>query len=140
MKTLVAAMLLAGALAQFGGCPSLTRTTSVEMVNATGGLLEVELLYGSNQNTPEAVLEQTGNEVEFTIPNGESRRFTRDCNDIQAVRVRGNVRLVAGLGPSRTSRVYRDGSDFRCGDLIEFTFTTPTIPTELEISFSQRPR
>src|SRR5690606_11731752 len=102
--------------------------------NETDFPLEVVVLYDDEQNLPEQILEETGTESVFTLAPGEVRSVTRECDDLQIVRVSVDLQLLGGLGPSRTSRVYRDGDDFRCGNRIVFIYTAPAVPTRLELS------
>ena len=111
--------------------------TIVELENNTSGELEVTVFYSSVQEIPEEALEEA-NEVSFTIPAGECRSFSRDCDDIQAVKVDADVDLGGGLGPSNDTGVFRDGSHFGCGDVLHFTFTATIAPPELTINFDQR--
>jgi hypothetical protein len=109
--------------------------TIVELENNTGGELHVTVFYSSVQEIPEEALEEAS-ELSFTIPAGECRRFSRDCDDVQAVKIDADVDLAGGFGPSNDTGVFRDGSDFGCGDVLHFTFTASI--TELTIDFEQR--
>lgn len=136
MKILLSLTALATALPFFPGCP---RSTTVELVNDTDFPVEVRLFYDNDQEVPAELLEEFGNELEFTIPAGDTQTFSRDCEDFQAVMVHGDLMVAGNIGPSETTRVYRDGSDFGCDDIIRFTFTASEFATDLDISFSQRP-
>lgn len=134
-RALLPLLSLAALLA--GGCPFGSSLTTVALVNATAFPVEVRLYYGSNQNVLAAVLEETGTEVVETVPANSTVTFSRDCEDLQAIMIENaDLRIVGGIGPSQNTRVYRDGSDFGCGDRLTFTFTTSNFLTELEINFS----
>jgi hypothetical protein len=136
MKALLSLMAVTVSLPFFNGCP---RVTTVELVNHASSPVQVQVFYNDDQNTPKELLEATGHEVDFTIPAGGIETFSHDCNAFQAVIVHGDLHIVGDIGPSKTSDVFRDGSDFGCGDTITFTFTAPVLPTELNIEFDQRP-
>lgn len=111
--------------------------TIIELQNDTGGELHVTVFFSSVQEIPEEALEEA-NEVSFTIAAGDCRRFSRDCDDIQAVKIDADVDLAGGLGPSDDTGVFRDGTHFGCGDVLHFTFTATIVPAELTIDFEQR--
>jgi hypothetical protein len=111
--------------------------TSVELENNADGTLQVTVFFDDDQNILEDLLENQ-EQVSFTIPQGESRSFSRDCEDLQAVKVEADVQLVGGLGPSDSTGVFRDGSDFGCGDTLHFTFTSVAVPADLNIDFEVR--
>jgi hypothetical protein len=137
MKPLFAASVVASAL-PLGACPFGPQVTTVELRNNTAFPVETRVLYDDDQNILEDVLEEIGNELELTIPAGGAQVISRDCDDLQAIRVEGDLQIIGGLGPSTTSNVYRDGDDFGCGDTLTFTFTAPAVPTDLDVSFVAR--
>jgi len=62
--------------------------------------------------------------LNFVIPPGGTRTFIRSCDDLQAIVLDdADLLILAGIGPETNTDVLRDGDDFRCGDLIEFTFS-----------------
>lgn len=141
-RALCSALLTAVVLA--GGCDiSLdlgglfgSGETRVRLVNTGDFDVEVELYIGNQQEVLEAVLVATGEYVAVTVPAGETVTLTRDCDDLQAIIIDyAEVNLLLGLGPTQNTRVYRDGSDFDCGDRLTFTFSYPSFPTELNIDF-----
>lgn len=134
MKSSSLGLLLALAPLLFG-CPQ--DQTTIELQNDAGGELSVTVFYSSNQDIPEEALEEAQS-ASFVIAAGECRKFSRDCDVIQAVKIEADVDLGAGLGPSGSSDVFRDGTDFGCGDILHYTFTSTVIPPALTIDYSQR--
>lgn len=117
-----------------GGCPSLQPDTSAELVNNTSGNVRVRIFYSSEQDVPEDLLETLGDSTEIDLAAGETRVFSRDCDALQALLVHGELDLIGNLGPEESTRVYRDGSDFGCGDRLVFRFTQDLLGTDLDIS------
>ena len=112
--------------------------TTVRLVNTNDTFsVHVELYYGDDQNTLEAILTAVGTKREITIePNGV-QTFTVDCDDLQAIIIdRAALQIIAGIGPEADTGVYRDGTDFGCGDTLVFTFTGSLL--DLDISFTQQ--
>lgn len=136
MKRAFLALVGAAALLT-GGCPFGQSVTTVDLVNNTAFPVEVTLYYGSDQNVLAAVLPVSGTEVVETVPGNSRVRLSRNCDDLQAIVIdNADLQIVGGIGPSQDTRVYRDGSDFGCGDTLTFTFTTSNFLTELEINFA----
>lgn len=125
---LSAILLLNALLLVSAGCNTLlgligASQTTVRLVNNGDFPIRVEVVYSSDQNLLKDVLEQVGTSIEFTISAGQTAEFSRDCDDLQAVAIRAaDLQLVGSIGPETDSDVERDGSDFGCGDTIEFTF------------------
>ena len=125
-----------------GGCGALGDLfslggTRVRLVNATDYTVEVTMYLGDEQLLPEFLLTSTGDEVNVTIPAGSSRTVSRDCDALQAIVIdNAELSIIGDIGPTQDTDVYRDGDDFNCGDTLVFTFTAPSLPTELNISFS----
>jgi hypothetical protein len=115
-------------------------TTTVRIINGNGDFpFEVELFYDDDQNILEALLIENGTERNFTIPPGESRSFTVDCDELQAVIINdANLSVIGEVGPSQQGDVLRDGDDFNCGDTIVYTLTGTLVPPEVEIAVSVR--
>lgn len=129
-------------LAPLAGCGSLLQLlnlnrVTVRLVNDTDFPLTVELYVGDDQNTLESVLTSTGERITLTISARQTGTFDRDCDALQAIVISdADLSYILGVGPSQSTRVYRDGSDFNCGDTLTFTFTNPNLTT-LSISFSR---
>lgn len=110
------------------GCDALldiirTSTITVELVNNGDFDVDVELYYDDTQEIPEALLTETGTMLEFTILPGQTQRFTRSCDDLQALIIDdADLRVIGGVGPEADTGVLRDGDDFSCGSTIRFTF------------------
>jgi hypothetical protein len=136
---LIGAMLLASVPWIIGGCLSPNNTT-VNLVNLADFPVDVTLFYDDNQNTPEAILVDVGRERQFRVQPGATSSFFDNCNSLQAIVIqKAELSIVGSIGPSTSSRVYRDGTDFGCGNTITFTFTQSVLATDLNIGFSQQP-
>lgn len=129
------AVLIGLLLTAASGCDVISTGTTVRLINNTNYVLETIVLYHKEQLIPEFRLKDVGTEARYTIPAGETVTFSRDCDALQAIRVEGDLKILFGLGPSKTSRVYRDGTDFGCNDTLTFTFTTNSLGTSLNIAF-----
>jgi len=111
--------------------------TTVRLVNNADFDVEVQLFYHDDQNVLEEILEEVGTEINRTLAPGDAVSISRDCDDLQAVFIRdADLNIVGGLGPEADTDVFRDGSDFGCGDTITFTFTQNDLATELNINVS----
>lgn len=134
---------LVAALLPLAGCGALAgllgpSQTSVSLVNSTNDPIEIKLFYHDDQNVlTQDLLKTFGEERDFTIQAGQTQTFSIDCDQLQSIFIddaKLNV-LSLPVGPSTDTEIYRDGSDFNCGDTLTFTFTAPPIPTELNVSF-----
>lgn len=127
-SAIFAGAILAATGFSMGGCGLLGTLipqplTTVRLVNNSDFDVRVTVVYDDEQDTPRAALVEFGNALEFTLAPGESTSFSRDCDQIQAITLdNAELRVVGGFGPSFDSDVFRDGDDFGCGDVIEFTF------------------
>jgi hypothetical protein len=102
--------------------------------------VSVHLFYGDEQATIKDLLEAFGEEVDVDVPAGETRTISEVCTELQAVFIKeAKLNLGLGIGPTEDTRVYRDGTDFGCGDTIRFTFTANVLETNIDISFAQNP-
>ncbi len=119
------------------GCPLLQPRTTVELFNDSEFPVEVRLFVDDDQLIPEEVLEETNAVVSTVLEPGETYSYARNCEDIQAVLVRGDAQIIGGLGPSEQTSVFRDGDDFGCGALLEFRFRVDNLGTNLDIDFSR---
>jgi hypothetical protein len=99
--------------------------------------VHVTVVYNDEQDTPRAALTEFGTALEFTLAPGETTSFSRDCDQIQAITLdNAELRVFGGVGPSFDSDVFRDGSDFGCGDVIEFTFDHSDILVDFDAQMS----
>lgn len=141
-RMMAAAVVVAcGAIA---GCDTLLgilqgNTVTVELVNSGSFPVSVVLYVGENQNAFEGVLIGLGEKIELTVSAGQTQSFTRDCDDLQAIVLsNADLQIIGEIGPEVSTRVYRDGSDFNCGDTLVFTFAHPILPTRLDVDFESR--
>jgi hypothetical protein len=97
---------------------------TVSLVNASEYSVEAKIFIHDEQDIPEVLLTELGDELNFTIPAGATETFTRSCDDLQAIVIDdADLLVLVGLGPEANSDVLRDGHDFRCGSRIIFTFS-----------------
>jgi len=140
MRTAALAIVLVPLLSGCGDLSNLfsPSETTVALVNDGEFPVEVKLYTHTDQNVLEALITTVGTERSYTVPAGETRMFTLDCDDLQAIYIdEAELSVLGSIGPTQNSdQVYRDGTDFNCGDTILFTFTHPTLPTSLSIEFS----
>ncbi len=137
-KLLMAALGLVGTV----GCGAVIDlaqpdTTAVELVNDGEFDVDVTLYISDNQETIEELLTETGTKLEYWVPAGDTVRFSRDCDVLQAIVIENaELMLVGEIGPETGSEVLRDGSDFFCGDTIVFTFTHSGAIVDFDVSTS----
>ncbi len=111
-----------------------TRTT-VRLVNSTDFPLTVEFRYSDDQLVLPFVLRDSGTRVERVIAANSEASYSDDCDALQAVVITAaDLDIAIGLGPGTDSRVYRDGTDFGCGDTLIFTFESDGI-LDLTVDF-----
>ena len=131
----VRCVALAGLTLALTGCDVLIgiitpTTVTVSLVNASDYDVDAKIFISDEQGLPEFLLTELaseihiGDELDFVIPAGETATFTRSCDKLQAIVVDdADLLVLVGLGPEAGSDVLRDGDDFRCGDIIIFTFS-----------------
>ncbi len=138
MRRIVLLLLGGIAVLTMGACPNPSNTTTVLLVNNADFPVTVRMFYSEDQYVLESVLERLGREIEFTVESGSTASFSRDCDELQAVFIKkAKLVLLGDVGPTASTRVYRDGSDFGCGDTATFTFTQAPLATGLNIAFSR---
>ncbi len=114
------------------------RQVTVELVNDTPFDVDVEMYYSDEQDIPEfALTSDLGTRIDRTVPAGEVDRFTRDCDQLQAIIIDKAV-LQSLLQPQEGTDVLRDGHEFGCGDTISFGFTSTSLGTNFEIATDVR--
>ena len=129
LARLVRCVALAGLILPLTGCDALVgiitpTTVTVSLVNTSDYDVDAKILISDEQDLPEFLLTELGDELDFTIPAGETVTFVRSCDELQAIVVDdADLLVLIGLGPEAGSDVLRDGDDFRCGDVIIFTFS-----------------
>lgn len=139
MKRLHPFIIAAAVATLSSGCGILSPSSvTVNLVNNGDFPVEVQIFVHDDQNVFQFLIEEVGEELNFSIPAGSMVSFTRDCDDLQAVMIADADLLVIGtlLSPEADTDVLRDGSDFGCGDTLTFTFTHPDIPISLSIDFN----
>lgn len=117
----------------------LAGPSTVRVMLVNNGQFDVEgtLFYGDQQEAPNIVLTEFGEELDFTVPSGESNTFVRTCDDLQAIVIDDADLLILGdIGPETNSDVLRDGDDFSCGDTIVFTFDHSGILVDFDVTVS----
>jgi hypothetical protein len=131
-RTILVAILWFG----ITGCGLLRpSSTEVELVNNGDFTVEVRIFISDEQKIPAGLIDDLGDELNFTVAAGQRETFSRSCDDLQAVVVdEADLQVALGLGPDASSEVLRDGTDFGCGDGIRFTFTHNEVLTDLQIS------
>ena len=131
---------LAGILIGTAGCDSLLglislNTVTVMLVNTTGFSVDATIQISDREDIG-LILPNEWDELEETIPPGATRSFTRNCEDLQAIFIEdADLRLIGGLGPEADTRVYLDGEDFSCGDVIVFTFTYEDLDFDVDVNY-----
>lgn len=131
---LVATALLSSGCEGFFSLLPSTNQTSVRLINNGSFPVNVTLYVHSDQNVLKAIMPSVGERIEITVPANSTRLITRDCDDLQAVLVdEAEVSIIGDIGPSTDSDVFRDGSDFGCGDVFALTFVYPVVPVSLSI-------
>ncbi len=130
----VLAMLISGC-----GLVSPSSVT-VNLVNNGDFAVEVQIFVHDDQNVLQTLIDDVGEELNFSVPAGSTVSFTRDCDDLQAIMIEdADLQVLGGLiTPDADTDVLRDGSDFGCGDTLTFTFSHPDIALSLNIAFDAR--
>ena len=126
-------------LALSAGCDSILSPSrvTVELVNNGSFPIDVEIYIDEEQLIPKALLTTTGEKIDIRVEAGTTERFSRSCDDLQAIIInQANLVLVGDIGPNTDTQVFRDGDDFGCGDTITFTFTHPVLPITLDVATS----
>ena len=107
--------------------------TTVRLVNNGEFDVRVTVVFDDQQDAPRELLTEFGTALQFTLSPGQSTSFSRDCDEIQAITLdNAELRIIGGVGPSFDSEVFRDGSDFNCGDVIEFSFDHSDILVDFD--------
>lgn len=123
------------------GCGLLSPSSvTVNLINNGDFAVEVQIFVHSDQNVLETLIDDVGEELNFSVPAGSTVSFTRDCDDLQAIIIEdADLQILGGLiTPDANTEVLRDGSDFGCGDTLTFTFTHPDLALSLNIAFDAR--
>ena len=134
MKALIGTCVLAVVAQGLGSCPG--SGTTVRLVNDANYRVDVQLFYDDDQELPKELIELDGEEVNMTVLAGQTRSFTRSCEDLQAIFIKDADLRAPGDDPEEETDAYREPDDFGCGDTITFTFTQNITATDLDIHFS----
>jgi hypothetical protein len=140
MKRISVCLAMAIALQVAAGCDTISRilaptTVSVSLVNNGDFEVQARLFMSDNQDVPEDLLTELGESRNDTIAAGDTTSFTRDCDDLQAIIVEhAELRVLGGLGPTTSSDVLRDGTDFGCGDRVTFTFDHSAVVVDFDVT------
>lgn len=122
-----------------GGCLPNANQTTVLLTNSADFPVTVQLFYSDQQEVTEELLKSLGTEVNVALQPQETFPIARDCDNLQAVIIADSeLQVIGGIGPNASTRVYRDGDDFNCGDTVIFTFSQDNLGTQLDISFSEQ--
>lgn len=114
--------------------------TKVELVNNGSFPVDAKLYISDEQDIPESLLtSDVGTMLEFTIGEGMTTTFSRDCDELQAIIISDADLLIIGeVGPETSTGVLRDGDDFSCGDTIVFTFDHSEVIVDFDVTHSVR--
>ena len=140
MKKLWGLTSMALLLAVAVGCDAVSDLLSpsritVSLVNNGEFDVQARFFISEDQNTLEALLTELGDELNFTVPAGETTTFTRDCDDLQAIILDdAELRVLGAIGPEASTDVLRDGDDFGCGDSIVFTFDHSDVLLDFDVA------
>lgn len=114
---------------------SLPGQMTISLVNRGNFEVDATLYYDSDKDTPFFLLTRSGTRVEFSVDDGDTVTFFRDCNRVGVIVVSdARLRVLSGLGPRASSDVLRMGSDFECGDRIIFTFDHSDALADFRVS------
>lgn len=130
MRKFLSTMVIAAAITtSVAGCGSFlalllaSKSTTFHIVNNGQFPVDVTAHYSNDPNVTAADLSSNGNKVMFSLePNG-SNDITHNCADIKAFVIDNALLRVSGdAGPTTSSQVFREGSDFSCGDTVNLSF------------------
>jgi hypothetical protein len=138
MKRLACLVLVGAVLPLVGACDlmRLVQGDAVIVTLANNGAypVDVKLRIADNQYILQVVLEEFGDELEYTVPAGQAVTFFKPCKDLQAILIdKADLNLVGSVGPSVSTDILRDGDDFGCGDGIIYTFNHSPAITDFDV-------
>lgn len=144
MKLFSCLLLIALVLPMSAGCDAISSiisptTVTVELVNNGDYDVEASMFYYDDQDVIESFLTEFGTEVNLTVSPGETRSFTRDCDDFQAFMLdNAELRVLGAIGPEASTDVLRDGDEFNCGGTIVLTFNHTDAILDFDVTISYR--
>ncbi len=110
--------------------------TIVRLVNNSDFDIVAQIAISDEEDIPEDILEED-DDLEFTLGPGQTRTFTRRCDDLRAIMItHAELRIVGSVGPEADSGVVREDDDFNCGDVIVFTFDHSDLIVDFDVSTS----
>jgi len=109
-------------------------TVTVFLVNDAAFPVDVLVYIHDNQNVSEDTLIQSGDVIDVTLQPGEIVSFDEDCDDLQAITLDAELRVLGAIGPTVATDVLRDGSDFYCGDTITYTFDHSDLIIDFQVT------
>jgi hypothetical protein len=99
--------------------------------------VDAVVIYSDQTDVPEDLIGTIGTRLEFTIPAGGSQSFTRSCGSLRAIQIQdASLRVLGGVGPHTSSGVYREGTDYTCGDTLTFAFEHSALIVDFHVTFS----
>ena len=117
----------------------LTPTTvRVVLVNeSTDFGVEGTLYYDDEDDIPELLLTELGEEMSFTLAAGQTQSFIRSCDDLQAIIIDdADLQVIGSVGPEDSSEVQRIDDDYACGDDLVFRFSHTGAIVDFRVTFS----
>jgi len=112
---------------------------AVELVNDSDFPVEVTIFTSDEDDIPQSLIDDLGDEIERTIPAGGTVRLSFGCDEVRAIVIdRASLSVVGGLGPVTQTDVLRDEDDFACGDTVALTFDHSSIVFDFAVSTSVR--
>lgn len=134
-------IVICGAAVLTAGCDALSALlpmlVTVSLENTGDFNVDGAFLISDEQDIPEFLLKEVGDEQDFTVPPGGTQTFVYDCDELQAIMIEhADLRIIGGLGPEASTDVLRDGHEFSCGSTITFTFSHSVILTDFDVTYS----
>ena len=136
MKLSVLTMVGVSLFALVVGCDAIAANDITVVLRNNGSFtVQARVVIDDEQAIPEFLIKDVGEEVDVSIPAGESRTFSRSCDELQAIMIdQADLRIAGtGFGPETDSDLLRDGDDFNCGDTITFTFAHDAFTTNFRV-------
>ena len=139
MRRLACFVLVGAVLPLVGACDLMQLVQGdaviVTLTNNGAYPVDVKLRISDNQYDLQVVLEEFGDEIDYTVPPGQSVTFFKPCKDLQAILIeKAELSIVGSVGPSISTDILRDGGEFGCGDAIIYTFSHSPILTDFDVT------